>query len=211
MKMKYIALALAAILAVALCGCAKTEAPVQTQEQVVSPADQALRCYQEILRAASGITGEHAELQDAAFGAEENREKFGEHIDEFAIVDLNQDGVPELIASTVINWRWTQISVFTCVDGKAVLLHDPMNTDAACTFEQNSSANGAYRTFICADNHIHSVWQGSTPAGEMTEGIGCALRGAVLEVANCAAAEGTDFSDLAKPNTEQNVAAILSA
>lgn len=201
MKTRYAALALAAALAVILAGCAKS--------QPKDPAEPALRSYQEMLKGAPAIVGEHMELQDATFGDAQNRQQFGEHYDQFAVVDLNKDGIPELIASSIINFRWMPISVFTYADGKAVLLRDPLEEAGHGTFEQCSTAGGAYVTFLCPENHIHSLWRGSTPVGEMEENHAYVLNGTALTAVDCTATEGVFFDDLAEVNTEQNAAALI--
>lgn len=204
MKMKYMLLALAVVASGILGGCGKT------QPKEVTKTQQALLCYQELLKAAPALEGEHPELQDASFGDAQNREQFGEHYDQFAVLDLNQDGVPELLTSTVINFRWVPVCVFTYADGKAVLLTDPAEPSDKVTFAQNSSANGAYVTFVCAENHIHSLWSGDTPVGPMEENHAYVLEGTALTAVDCAATEGTFFFDIAKPNTAQNAAELAS-
>lgn len=196
-----------ALLIAALVGCGKTE----TAEPSERPEDKALSAYQEILRAAPAIEGEPAELLDASFGYDANAQMFGTHYECFALADLNQDGTPELIAQSTVNFRWTPVSVFTYADGNAVLLHDPLDPQAHGTFEQNSSANGAYVTYLCPENHIHSVWRGATPVGEMEENNAYRLEGTTLTAVECTIAEGentTSFADLAKANTAENVDAI---
>lgn len=222
MKMKKTVPALVLAFAMLLGGCGKSQpaetAPAETVKPVETtapvetekPADPVLLRYQELLKAAPALEGEHPELEDASFTDEKNRELFGEHYDMFAVTDLNQDGIPELIASTVINFRWVPVSVFTYADNEAVLLKDPAGEAVNGTLEQNSSANGSYVTFICSENHIHSLWRGNTPVGEMEENHAYALVGTTLTEVDCPAAEGTDFADIAKPNTLQNVEAMTA-
>lgn len=204
MKIKWILLALAVAVSGVLGGCGKS----QPKEEPKTPAQEALLCYQELLKAAPALEGEHPELEDAAFGDAQNKAQFGEHYDAFAVVDLDKDGIPELLASTVINFRWVPISVFTYAEGKAVLLNDPLEEAANGTFEQNSAANGAYVTFVCAENHIHSLWSGNTPVGPMAENHAYVLKGTSLTAVDCTATEGTFFSDLAKTNTAANADAL---
>lgn len=170
--------------------------------------EKALLAYQEILKEAPAIEGEHAKLDDASFDYDQNIELFGKHYDQFAIYDINKDEIPELIAQSIVNFRWTPISVYTYVDGEAILLQDPLDTQAHGTFEQRSTANGAYMLYICEDNHIHSVWRGINPLGEeVEENNAYALEGANLTVIDCAGKEGENtiyFYDIAKANTEEN-------
>lgn len=201
-----------------------TPAPVSQEIVPVVPAENKAeaeneglqagpqKSYQEILKAAPAMEGEHAELEDASFGYEQNLEKFGPHYDWFALADINQDGTPELLAQSVVNFRWTPISVYTYIDGNAVLLKDPLNPEAHGTFEQMSTAGGAYNLYICANHHVHNVWRGMTPVGEMEENQAYVLTGTILTATDCVLGENennnTYFSDIAKPNRVEYVDAI---
>lgn len=208
MKFKCFLLACCLLLAAVLCGCATAPA-VEPDEDVSADA---LSAYQEILRSAPAIEGEHEELMDASFDYEQSLEMFGKHYDTFAIADINQDGIPELIALTTVNFRWAPISVYTYADGSAVLLKDPLDEGAHDTFQQQSTANGAYITYICEDNHIHSVWRGTDPAGNAAEeNHAYILDGTNLVATDCTVGESENtvyFSDIAMANTAENVDAI---
>ena len=208
MKIKYILLACCLLLAAVLCGCGIDPA-VEPDTDALADA---LSAYQEILKAAPAIEGEHEELMDASFDYEQNFEMFGKHYDTFAISDINRDGIPELIALTTVNFRWAPISVYTYADGSAVLLKDPLDEGADGTFRQQSTANGAYVTYICEDNHIHSVWRGTDPAGNAAEeNHAYILDGTNLVATDCTVGESENtvyFSDIAMANTAENVDAI---
>ena len=195
------------LFAAVLVGCGSpSAAPVE------DPQAEAVSAYQKILEAAPALEGEHEELADASFGYEQNLKKFGNHYDLFALKDLNQDDVPELVALTIVNFRWTPVSVYTYADGNAVLLKDPLNAPCPVTFEQNSSANGAYVIYFCEANHIHNVWRGATPLGEAEENRAYALEGTSLILKDCLAGENEKivyFSDIAKENSAENRAAIV--
>lgn len=184
-----------------------------TDEQEKSLEEKALLAYQEILKTSPAIEGEYAQLDDASFGYEENKALFGNHYELFALYDMNQDDIPELIAMSTVNFRWTPISIYTYADEEAVLLKNSSDMSSYCTFEQNSSANGAYVTYICEDNHIHSVWRGATPMGEEEENYAYALEGTSLTAVDCAAGENEKivyFCDIAKANTPENVDAFYA-
>lgn len=172
----------------------------------------ALAAYQQILRDAPALEGNPEELQDASFGYEQNMEKYGKHYDDFAITDIDQDGTPELIAMTVINTKWTPVSIYTYANGNAVLLNDPLEPTDHGTFELNSSANGICSLFICKNNHVHKIWHGSTPVDENAEeNYGYTLSNATLSATDCTESEGsysTGFTDISKPNTAANIDAI---
>lgn len=221
-----------AIIAAAFSGCsmqqkenaqatteAITEPTIATQADAsfASPQSQAIGAYQELLKSCPAVEGEHDELSDPAFGYEENLGKFGKHYDFFAVSDLNHDDVPELLAMTIINNRWTPVCVFTfnAANGEIILLKDSLDPESHATFEQMSTAGGAYDLYICKDNHIHNVWSGDTPVGFQEENHAYTLNGAELEAVACSLGTsgeaGTNvvhFWDMANKNTEENRNAI---
>lgn len=183
----------------ALVGCSKVDSDKDANSQ-------ALIAYREILEASPAITGDHEELMDASFGYEENKEKFGNHYDLYALIDINQDEIPELITLSIINFRWTPIAVYSYADNGAILLKDPLDTAAHGTFEQNSTANGAYSLYICEDNHIHNVWSGTTPMGDAVEEDNAyVLEGTKLNLTSCEKGANGNviyFYDIAIDNIE---------
>lgn len=192
--------ALAAVLG--LSGTAlSAEAPASVQDKTV---EEALAAYQEILNAAPGIEGIEEQLEDLTFDYEQSMELYGEHYDLYAILDINEDGIPELLAQTNINFKWAPLSVFTYVDGAVVLLKDPLNPEAHGTFEQMSTANGIYRTYVCEEKHIHNVWSGTNPLNEaVEENNAYILEGTTLTLTDCAVPESENtiyFLDAAEKN-----------
>ena len=211
MKLKYALLACSLSLAIVLGGCG-TSPSVDPNAQAAELNAEAMLSYQKIMKAAPAIEGEQEALADASFGYDENLKMFGNHYDLFALSDLNQDGIPELIALSTVNFRWTPVSVYTYADGNAVLLKDPLNPEAHGTFEQQSTANGAYLTYICEENHIHNVWHGTDPMGEaVEENHAYVLDGTTLTATDCTVGESENtiyFSDIAKVNSAENADAI---
>lgn len=191
------------------CGMESSDEPNEEEQQTTDE----LLAYQEILRAAPAIDGEDSRLEDASFDYDQNMELFGNHYDLFAIYDINQDEVSELIALSTVNFRWSIVSVYTLVDGDVVLLKSQSDVNTFGSFEQNSTANGAYITYICEKNHIHSVWRGTNPVGEaVEENYAYALEEAALNIVDCAIGESDNainFYDIAKPNTAENVDAMI--
>ena len=209
---KTISFFLCILLAMLLFGCG-TQSVEPSEEVENDPATEALAAYHGILKAAPALEGEHEELQDASFGIEQNRERFGNHYDMFAVVDINQDGVPELIAQTVINFRWTVLSVYSYMDGEAVLLRDSRYSPENGSIDQMSTANGAYTTYLCEEQHIHSVWSGADPFGEeLEENIAWAMEGATLTEVPCTETENDNvvyFYEIAQVNNAENADALV--
>lgn len=235
MKLKAILLICCLLLTAVLGGCGKaassTEPPAaqetpaaepaqeaaQTESEAAAPEEtvqeKALKAYQEILKAAPDLEGEHEELYDASFGSEENQELFGNHYDMFMLADINQDEIPELIALSIVNFRWTQMFVYTYADGEAVLLRDQAYPDALCSFDQMSTANGSCFAYICGEHHIHNVWRGANPMGEAEEeNHAYAIAGTALTELDCPVGEDGNtiyFYDAAIGNTAENVDAMV--
>lgn len=225
MKLKCILLVCGLSFAIVLGGCSMSpsiepnEDVQEATEEEVSQEDaqaelkaKALLAYQNILKAAPAIEGEHEELEDASFDYDQNQKMFGNHYDSFAISDINQDGIPELIALSMVNFRWNLVSVYAYADGTAVLLKHPQDGEAHGTLNQMSTANGAYITYICEENHIHSVWRGTNPMGEEEEeNSAYVIEGTTLNATDCSVGENENtiyFSDVAKANVAENVEAI---
>ena len=197
-----------------LGGCGKPLAVDEPIEQMQQDLDVTmLSAYRNILKAAPSIEGDYAQLGDASFGYEQNQEMFGDHYEFFALFDINQDEIPELIAMSTVNFRWTPVSVYTYADGEVVLLKDQCDLEAHGTFEQNSSANGAYITYICEKKHIHSVWKGTNPMGDPEEeNHAYVIEGTSLKAVDCSIGENENtiyFYDIAKANTTENVDTMI--
>lgn len=161
----------------------ETTAPSKT------PAQKAMAMYAELLESYPAILDKDEEiLSDLSFGYEENLAKFGMHYDCFSVLDLNQDGIPELIANTVINNRWVTVSIFQydAFKNELWLLKDPLDSAAHATFEQMSTAGGTYSLFVCKDNHLHNNWGGDTPVGFQEENHAYVLTEDGLAVVDCA-------------------------
>ncbi len=179
------------------------EEPETSGEDTVSAA---LNAYKGILATNPAMEGDPEVLYDAAFSYDDNYAMFGEHIDCFAIMDINCDEMPELIAMTKINFRWTIASIFTYVDGDTVRLKDPYNEWVEGTFDQCSTANGAYDLYICPEHHIHNVWSGANPMGELEEeNQAYELNGMTLIPVGCTAGPAVSFGDIAEANRPENL------
>lgn len=195
----------------------ETEATKPEETEVTVPVDaeteKALSAYRDILANAPAIEGQPEQLQNASFGYEQNVELFGSHFDYFTLSDINQDGTPELIALTTVNFRWAIVSVYTYADGSAVLLPDPIDIYSHGTFNQNSSANGSNYTYICEENHIHTVAIEINPMGETEkDNRAYSLEGTTLTAVDCTVGESENtiyISEIIKANTAENVDSVI--
>lgn len=166
----------------------------------------ALDAYRTILATNPAIEGDPEILYDASFSYEDNYAMFGNHYDHFAIMDINQDEMPELIALTVVNFRWTPISIFTYKDGDTVLLKSPQEEWVEGTFDQCSTANGAYTLYICPSHHIHNVWSGADPMGELLEdNYAYEMNGTTLTLVDCCEGSEVFFYDISHANVPENL------
>ena len=221
-KVFYRAMAASLAVVMMLGGCGKSNKngeknpdftpTVTVTEEVKSPKEQALSAYKVMLAKAPGVAGAEEILADLTFGYDDNMAMFGEHIDRYAFYDIDLDGIPELITMSVVNNRWTPISIYTYADGKVVLLKSPLEPGAHGTFEQISMSNGSYILFFCEENHIHNLWRGEDPFGNPAEeNYAYVMKGTDLETVDCALTDMTDrvkpvyFSDISEKNTVSKV------
>lgn len=202
MSFKKILMVCGLSVATLVCGCSVSpsmDTTKDTQEtvdtQVAGSAD-VMMAYRAILEASPAIEGEPDEIYDAGFSEEDNLAMFGDHIDDFALADLNQDGIPELLTLSTINFRWVPLSIYTYTDGKAVLVE---------TFDQCSTANGYYTSFVCEENHLHTLWTGN-PFGEtMTENTAYVFDGTAFTMVDCSI-QDADFTYYS--NTAENMSVL---
>lgn len=186
----------------------------QMTEAAETPAQKAQLLYGELLKSYPTILHKDVEiLRDLSFGYEDNLAQFGEHYDYFAVLDLNNDGIPELIATTIINNGWMPVSVFQyrAQENELQLLKDPLAPESHATFEHMSTAGGAYSLYICKDNHLHSCWGGDTPIGYQEENHGYVLTQEGLAAVDCEISNRTEnasdiavnFRDILQVNDEE--------
>lgn len=201
---KSITLCIVPVMLAAICaGCGKkpekseptqpivqpTTQTTQATQPALTPAEKAMAMYKELLETYPTIVPDHIEtLDDRTFGYDENLSQFGMHYDFFSIADLDMDGVPELIASTVINTAWAPVSVFeyNAFENQLYLLKDPLDPESHATFEQMSTAGGAFNVYVCKNGHLHSNWGGDTPVGYQEDDYAYVLTDDGLVVVDCA-------------------------
>lgn len=220
MKAKLTLLVCMLVLALLMCGCAGNTDTLTTPTNSNEPpknelALEALEAYSEILDASPAIDGEPDEFSDLTFDYEQSIERFGPHIEEFALVGLRSNGVPELFTQTIVNSKWVPVCIYTYVDGKAVFVKNPQDSESRCTFEQRSTANGTCYIYFCEDKHIHNVWRGTAPDDiEVTEDHAYVLDGTTLTEVQCDYEEDEDtlyLHHLFADNTYKNMNAAKDA
>lgn len=169
-------------------------------------ASEALAAYYEILDSTPGITGEHFILDDASFGYEDNYRMFGDHFDWFCIHDINEDGIPELIATSIINFRWNQVYVYSYLDGEAVLLENGSVPCEHGSIDQNASASGTYTLFFCDNNHIHSLYVTNIDGELYQEEYAYEIIGAELVAVDaCDSTNAIPFDQNSIHNSSENI------
>lgn len=186
-----------------------TEETSEVQESE-EEGDPVLAAYQALLDSQPAISRDNDELYDASFDYDKNMELYGDHIDFYALYDIDMDDVPELITLTLINFRWTPVSIYTYQDGEVVLVQNPDEPRAHGTFEQQCTANGGYITYICSECHIHSTWVGTDPMDNYAEEDSAydLVRGELIPVQCPVGRSGVliYFSDLAAVNGDADLA-----
>lgn len=192
----------------------------EAAESAKTPTQKAILMYDELLKSYPTILHKNEEiLGDLSFGYDDNFAKFGKHYDYFAVLDLNNDGIPELITNTIINNGWMPVSVFQYNEPKneLQLLKDPLAPESHATFEHMSTAGGMYCLYICKDNHLHSNWGGDTPLGFQEENHAYVLNKEGLAAVDCAISNNTgnasdivvNFWDILRINDEETRNSIL--
>lgn len=170
----------------------------ETVQAPETAAQKAMLQYAELLKSHSTILYKNTEiLEDLSFGYEENIAQFGMHYDYFALLDLDNDGIPELIANTIINNGWMPVSVFQYqeAENQVQLLKDPLDPASHATFECMSTAAGSYNLYICREHHLHSNWGGDTPIGFQEENHAYVLGSSGLEAVDCTRSNFTDYAE----------------
>lgn len=89
--------------------------------------------------------------------------------DSFILADLDRDGVPELIASHPMSWKWSEIYVYTYKSGKVVQIKGVDGKKGkAAAISANSQANGFYEVYRCKQKHLHVAYSGGMESFENT-------------------------------------------
>lgn len=177
---------------------AAEQLPTETAAPAETPEQKAMLLYAELLQSKPTILNQDTEiLGDRSFGYDENVAKYGEHYDNFVVLDLNNDGIPELITYTIINISWVPVSVFQYQESENALrlLKDPLDPESHATFECMSTAGGMYGLYICRENHLHSIWGGDTPIGYQEENHAYVLTNEGLVSVDCAISSNTTADD----------------
>lgn len=82
------------------------------------------------------------------WGAEDNTENY-KYCSSYAIKDMNNDGVPELLTSHVTNLKKGDLYIFTYKNGK---VQKVKNGKISVT---SSASGGWYNTYFCKKMHLH--------------------------------------------------------
>lgn len=146
MKRKKIAvLFVFAVMLVAVC------VPVPAQAKT-SKKKKAMKAYTKFLsKNESKFTAVEG---DTATKNSENYKKCSR----FMLLDLNKDGIAELITYHDIAYKTGNLYVYTYKKGKVKLLKDKYKNYAKV--QLNSSGGGAYNVFACSNGHLHVHWTG---------------------------------------------------
>lgn len=86
------------------------------------------------------------------------------YISAFALHDIDEDGVPELIARTDVNFRWNNIRIYTYKNGSV----QPMKfyEGGNVMFYNRATANGGYYFYVCKNGHVHNAYNGGWSKAE---------------------------------------------
>lgn len=78
----------------------------------------------------------------------------------FLIIDLDKNGVPELLVSHPVSCRCTDFYVYTYKSGKVIQVKDTNGKKGkSAAITANTQANGNHTAYRCIKNHLH-IWSG---------------------------------------------------
>lgn len=120
-----------------------------------------------------------------------NKESY-EKTDSFMLIDLDKNGVPELIACHPMGSRWDDIYVYTYANGKVVQVKaESGEIGQSAAISANNSANGGHEIYKCKKNHLHissaGGWWSSDKIYRMKQGK-------LYLCAECAEDQGPDWN-----------------
>lgn len=76
----------------------------------------------------------------------------------FKIVDMDKDGVPELLTWHKIAYRQDDVYIYTYKNGKMVRVKDSKGKSSVLAFHCNAA--GWYSVYVCTKGHLHTDWHG---------------------------------------------------
>lgn len=81
--------------------------------------------------------------------------------DSFLVMDMNRDGIPELLTWHGVSFKSDLVNIYTFRNGKVtVLRNSPVDI--------NSQARGYYDVYACRKHHLHAKWNGGMMGKTMT-------------------------------------------
>ena len=144
-RKKYAVLFLFAVMLVAVC------VPVPAQAKT-SKKKKAIKAYKKFLsKNESNFTAVEG---DTTTKNSENYKKCSS----FMLLDLNKDGIAELITYHDTAYKKGTLYVYTYKKGKVRLLKDKNKNYAKVPLD--SSGGGTYNIFACSNGHLHVHWTG---------------------------------------------------
>lgn len=89
--------------------------------------------------------------------------------DRFMLVDLDKNGVPELIVTHPIAWKDDVIYVYTYKSGKVVQVKDmDGRVGELAAVSISCQASGRYEVYKCEKKHLHVIWNGGNDGTDET-------------------------------------------
>lgn len=92
---------------------------------------------------------------------EKNNKESYKKVDSFLIVDLDKNGIPELVVKHPHSYKSDFIYVYTYKTGKIVQIRDANGKKGEwANINISCQANGWYSVYKCKANHLHVNWSG---------------------------------------------------
>ncbi len=85
------------------------------------------------------------------------------------IVDLDKNGVPELVVTHPVAYKEDNIYVYTYKSGKVAQVKDVYGRKGElAAISINCQASGRYEVYKCKKKHLHVIWNGGMDGTEET-------------------------------------------
>lgn len=78
----------------------------------------------------------------------------------FFVVDLDKNGIPDLVTVHPMGWKYERLYIFTYKNGKVIKVNDNTGKNI---IEMSHVANGMCWAYVCNKNHLHKGWNGLNP------------------------------------------------
>ena len=129
---------------------------LSTGEREIVSASTAKAQRKKVLKAySSWLAKRESKYKGNGDASHRNKENY-EKTKWFMLIDLDKNGVPELIVCHPMGGKWEDIYVYTFANGRVVQVSaENGTTGQMAAISANNSANGMHVIYKCRKNHLH--------------------------------------------------------